>query len=215
MKLNFKYDREKDVWCLLNKGPSSNNSSNSTKIYKELVSKMGENPTKEDVSKFIDGYLKNKNYNVKEYIESYQKQSDSIIDEFTKIAERVFGISLSVNIIAYLTVNSRCPYNIENRYFYVTILNKPEFNPNPVIFHELWHFYTWHKFGSEKEKLGDKKYNELKEALTVLLNIECKELIPRGFVDVGYPQHKELRNKILKLWEKDQDIDVLWKELAR
>jgi hypothetical protein len=39
--------------------------------------------------------------------------------------------------------------------------------------HELWHFYTWYGLGvDQEERLGKEKYNDLKEALTVLINIE-------------------------------------------
>jgi hypothetical protein len=81
--------------------------------------------------------------------------------------------------------------------------------------HELWHFYTWQVFGREWEnKLGKQKYNEIKEALTVLLNVECKNLLPEGITDNGYPQHKELREKIVVEWEKDKNIEKLWGKLV-
>lgn len=76
--------------------------------------------------------------------------------------------------------------------------------------HELWHFYTWYKFGFEwEEKLGKEKYNNLKESLTVLLNVECVNLLKEKVYDNGYPQHQELRKNILKIWNKNKDIDYL------
>ena len=57
MQVNFTYDRIKDIWCLLNKGRSSNNSKNPTKQYEQLVAKFGENPTAEDVAVFVDEYI--------------------------------------------------------------------------------------------------------------------------------------------------------------
>ena len=61
-----------------------------------------------------------------------------------------------------------------------------------VIFeYNLWHFYTWYGLGADQEqKLGKQKYNDLKEALTVLLNVECKDLMPEGVSDGGYPSTK-------------------------
>ena len=41
-KINFTYNRQKDIWCLLNKGKSSNNSQSATKVYQELVSRYGD-----------------------------------------------------------------------------------------------------------------------------------------------------------------------------
>ncbi len=64
-----------------------------------------------------------------------------------------------------------------------------------------------------EQKLGAEKYNELKEALTVLLNVECRDLLPSGIIDRGYPQHQELRQRILELWSKDRNMDNLWQVL--
>ena len=66
MKINFAYSKEKDIWCLLNKGKGSNNSSNSTKVYEFLVSKYGENPSEQDTSKFIDSYLEENNVSLED-----------------------------------------------------------------------------------------------------------------------------------------------------
>ena len=38
-------------------------------------------------------------------------------------------------------------------------------NDNPTIMHELWHFFTWYKFGDQMKVLGVKRYNEFKESL--------------------------------------------------
>ena len=77
--------------------------------------------------------------------------------------------------------------------------------------HELWHFYTWYGLGTDQErKLGRQKYNDLKESLTVLLNVECNDLMPAGIQDNGYPQHQELRAMILDFWAHEKSIIKLW-----
>jgi hypothetical protein len=82
--------------------------------------------------------------------------------------------------------------------------------------HELWHFYTWYGLGeNQEEELGKEKFNDLKEALTVLLNVECKDLMPEGVIDVGYPQHQEIREEILKYWANDKNINSLWNFLTQ
>lgn len=79
------------------------------------------------------------------------------------------------------------------------------------MMHELWHFYTWYSFGiNEESKIGAEKYNDIKEALTVLLNIECAHLWPEGVEDKGYPQHQELRGEIVKWWQENPDIKDVW-----
>jgi len=213
MNLRFEYSKEKDVWCLLNKGMSSNNSSNPTTVYLELVAKVGDNPNEESTSLFIDEYLKTNNLQTKIFAENYQKLFSDISTDFQVIAERVFEVSLHRDITAFLTINTRCPYNIKEGSFFVSISKG---NPTVTIMHELWHFYTWEKFGvDEQERVGKEKYNEVKEALTVLLNIECKHLLPEEAEDKGYPQHQELRKKISELWKQNPDIEYIWKEALK
>lgn len=213
MKVTFEYNQEKDIWCLLNKGKSSINSPYPTKVYEKLEKDFGENPTEDDAKTFTEKFISDNNFSVKDFIEKYQNDWDSISGEYQEIAEGIFKVSLPKNIIAYLTINNRCPYNIENNFFFVTMPN--DLQARKIIMHELWHFYTWYKFGITCiGKIGKEKYNELKESLTVLLNIECKDLMPEEISDKGYPQHKELREKILNLWKETKDIDKLWNNLV-
>jgi hypothetical protein len=214
MKLNFKYDKEKDVWCLLNKGKSSSNSQMPTKVYEQLVASCGENPTAEETSKFIDGYISEKNIKIDEYITECQKTWDAIADKYQSRAEQIFKAAIPNGIVVHLTINNRCPYDIEKGYFFVSMSNSS--SVAKTIMHELWHFYTWYGLGAHQlEKLGSQKYNDLKEALTVLLNIEYEDLLPSGVQDEGYPQHKALREKVIELWSKDKDIHQLWDALAQ
>lgn len=212
MKVTFDYNEEKDVWCLLNYGKSSNNSNASTKRYQELVIAHGGTPTKDDVAAFVKKYLSDNKFDMGSLIINYQNDWQAVASEYQKIAETIFKVSLPNDITAYLTVNNRCPYNIDNNFFFMSLSAR---YAREITMHELWHFYTWYKFGIIwEEKIGKQKYNDLKEALTVLLNIECKNLFPEGSLDIGYPQHKELREKITHLWAKTKDIDKLWKSLV-
>jgi len=212
MKILFKYNKEKDIWCLLNKGKSSNNSSNPTKVYQLLVSRHGENPSEQDASQFIDNYLEENNMSLEEYMKQYSADWESIADEYYKRAKNVFGVNLSHDITAYITVNNRNPYSISDNMFYVTV---PRETVQQTIMHELWHFYTWYGLGTDQEeKLSKQKYNDMKEALTVLLNVECGDLMPKGVHDDGYPQHQELRKEIMKMWSKKKNIHWVWDKVS-
>lgn len=214
MKVTFQYEKEKDIWCILNKGKSSINSQSPTKQFEQLVELHGKSPSNEVVSSFIDTYLSGKNIDIKKYIEAYQRDWDAVSQEYTKRAEGIFGVSLSKDTVAYLTINSRCPYSLEENYFFVTVPTYP-YIARKTVMHELWHFYTWYAFGADQEeKLGRQKYNDLKEALTVLLNVECKDILPQDVMDKGYPQHAELRARILELWSTEKDIYKLWNQIT-
>ena len=212
MKILFEYNQEKDVWCLINYGKTSMNSPIPTKMYQELISRCGEHSTNEQAVSFIDEYKNSNNLNEKDYVKRYTEDWLLIDEKYKEIAERVFGKSLHNDVIAYLTINNRCPYSIEDNMFFVQM---PAYSARKTSMHELWHFYTWQVFGKEwEDKLGKQKYNEIKEALTVLLNVECKHLLPVRITDNGYPQHKELRKRILSLWEEEKDMQKLWNKLV-
>lgn len=210
--MNFSYSRERDIRCLLTKGKGSRNSLKPTKIYEILVESKGDKPTREQTSDFIDNYVVEHNIDMESVSAAYQQEWNTIGEEYQKRAEQLFGTSLPSDVIAYLTVNSRCPYSIEDNLFYIAV---PTASPRRTMMHELWHFYTWHGLGaSEEVRIGKEKYNDLKEALTVLLNIECADLLGEGIQDSGYPQHARLREEILKFWKDEKDIKKLWAHLS-
>ncbi len=210
LKLNFVYEKDRDVWCLINYGASSNNSKTPTQVYEKLVTEYGDSPTEKQINDFVVEYLKDNAINVDEKLAKCESDWLSVRDNYQAKAEGIFGVILPKDITVFLTVNNRCPYNIENNSFFVTISSPI---PNRIIMHELWHFYTWYKFGVIHEKImGKQRYNDLKEALTVLLNIEFPDTFRRN-PDIGYPQHQELRKQIEDIWNEEKDIEKLWNRL--
>lgn len=213
MKLTFTYERDRDIWCILQYGKTSLNSPLPTKIYEELIKEQGDTPSVKNTSMFIDSYLSTHHINTEQMRDTLQQKWDTISSLYQKKAEEIFGITLTNDVTVYITINDRCPYSIEEDMFFVSLAYPHA--ANKTAMHELWHFYTWYKYGVEWEaKLGESKYNELKEALTVLLNVECKDLLPEGISDRGYPQHQELRARILELWSKEKNMDTLWQTLV-
>ncbi len=56
------------------------------------------------------------------------------------------------DVAAYLTVNLRCTYSIEENLFFVNLSSETALK---TVIDELWHFYTWYKFGKVwEEKIG-------------------------------------------------------------
>lgn len=75
--------------------------------------------------------------------------------------------------------------------------------------HELMHSFFKYFYNSYKEKynLSDKQMWDIKESLTVLLNIEFDDL--RMNPDKGHPGHEKLRENIKENWLKYRDIDTV------
>jgi hypothetical protein len=213
MKLNLVYNEDKDVECLLSKGNSSNNSpGQKTKTYEELLTFTKDIEDKEKVSEFVRKYIHDNNIDVEHTTAVLQNNWDIISERFEKRATDIFGVKIKDIITGYLTITGRFPYNITNKYFYVPAQTS---NVNRIAMHELWHFYTLYKFGEQKIKnMGPQKYNDVKEALTVLLNIECADLM-NGKTDFGYPQHQQLRNIAMEEWKKTKDIENVWNTLEK
>jgi hypothetical protein len=207
MLIHFTYDEDKDVECLITKGGGSNNSpGQKTKTYEALLAYTNEVANIEKVREFVRFHIKDNDLNIEEVKASLQRNWDMISMDFEKRTEKVFGVSIADNITAYLTITGRFPYSIEKKYFYVSAKKS---NANATAMHELWHFYTWHKFGDTINQIGPEKFNDIKEALTILLNIEYPDLL-NGEIDNGYPQHQELRKLISDTWSKTKDINKVW-----
>jgi hypothetical protein len=113
-------------------------------------------------------------------------------------------------IIANLTTAGRCPYDPDH--------NPPSFFVNlfwgvPVILevtgHELMHiqFHNSKYWNLCEKELGFTKTHDLKEALTILLDLEFRDLWI--IEDGGYASHKKLREYIAKEWKKEKNFDKL------
>ena len=74
--------------------------------------------------------------------------------------------------------------------------------------HELMKIFFHNTYWPEIEKkIGKEKTDDLKEALTVLLNLEFSDLWVAE--DHGYGPHQNLREFIEKQWKKEKDFDKL------
>lgn len=111
---------------------------------------------------------------------------------------------------AYVTTVVRCPYSYEESWFMVSFF-RDMLNALKTAGHEIIHLQFHHYYWESIEKeIGNEKTADLKEALTVLLNLEFKDL---WFVeDSGYEKHKELRKFIEEEWKKEKEFDVLLKK---
>jgi len=159
------------------------------------------------IKKEISGFYSSKNRSKLEEIKNdSQKYWDKIERKFFLRIKNVFGYFFPYNSIkgVFSTANG-FGYNTKDKWF-ATNINSNKFVVAETAMHELFHFvfhfYFWKE--CEKYKLNWKQIWGIKEATTVLLNSNFLDL--RLKPDNGYPEHKKIRNFMLKEWEKNKDF---------
>jgi len=171
----------------------------------KLSVKERRNFIKKEISDFYSPKNKSK---LEEIKKDSQKYWDKIEKEFFKRIKDVFGNPFPCNLIkGVFSTAGRFGYSIKknNEWFAVNIdSNKFVVAGTAMheLFHFVFHFYFWKE--CEKYKLNWKQIWNIKEATTVLLNSNFLDL--RLGPDNGYPEHKKIRNFMLKEWEKNKDF---------
>lgn len=203
LTLEFNYDLDKDIENFIY-GTRAVNISSPTKLQQKYIDKHGTNYEEQQVREFIKSHISETNLDTEKSVRVVEENWKKIEKEFIPRVEQLFDITYpSSTICVNLTTNQRCSYNIGEGFFFVNPLT----GSNSTIMHELFHFYTWEAFHDDLTRIGIDKpqYNDIKESLTVLLNIEFVDLMD-GDYDHGYPQHSEMRQKITKLWLETKDL---------
>ena len=175
------------------------------KKQKKLVGK-----TKKHSFNFLISYLK-KLY-IKEKIYRKKKEIKNIFDQY---GEQIFLRMQKVtgkkiyrkNFTCFLTTFPRAPYDYQRGYVLLPIIWPKETYTRTFI-HELLHFQTYAYWQKQCLKtLTEKEFENLKEALTIILNEEFMDLII--WPDKGYEIHKDLREKLLKFWRVNRNFKKL------
>lgn len=85
-----------------------------------------------------------------------------------------------------------------------------------IAMHEIMHVFFIEYFREEykiKFNLNDNQLWDIQESLTVLLNIELSNILPEP--DLGYPQHKKLREEVTQVWLETRNIDDVLDSLCK
>ena len=190
MNLNFTYDLDKE-FDNIQRGVGKYNPNHQPKLLIEILEASINVQEKEKVLHFLNLKIKNEHLDTELAAKILQLQWDNIEEEVTKRFDTVFNTRDPFeNITAYLTLNSRCAYNTQLQYFFVSIYGA---QPIGIVIHVLLHFYT-HRFIEPLFVHEDKPsaFGDFKEALTVLINQIFLDLVEGK--DEGYQQQHELRN---------------------
>ncbi|MBU2576139.1 MAG: hypothetical protein KKF50_00275 [Nanoarchaeota archaeon] len=206
-KVTFISDIEKDmenIWNKCNKKPKFGNFKINPSLEKICIGKKFEEAKPE-----LEKYLK-ATYD-SPYIETFRKVMQELWDKIeVQFFDRMNSLmkkEYKKEIKSYITTLNICPYNPLEPSFIVSLFY-PLQRAILTCGHEIMHLYFHEFYWNEVEKrIGPKKTGDLKEALTILLNLEFIDLwLTR---DGGYNEHKELREFISKTWKEEKDIEKL------
>jgi hypothetical protein len=206
-KVIFKFDKEKDLWNHWHKSNWKSSWAN-FKGHPQIKKICKGKKFDECKKKLSYHLLKLQNSNLIQIeINSLKQAWEAIEKEFFKRMNKLMKNKFNGNIIAYLTTLGVCPYNPDEPSFMFSLFYSLP-HQLKTCGHEIMHLY-FHKFYWKKieSKIGKQKTEDLKEALTVLLNLEFKDLWFSK--DKGYTPHQELRKFICNEWEKEKDFERL------
>jgi len=143
---------------------------------------------------------------IKEELIFVEKTWEKIEKRFFKRMERVIQKPIFNNHFkCYLTSAFMCPYNEKEKWFMISMWHSV---PKSIttICHEILHLQFLHYYKKYCRKFLSKEETEdLKEALTFLLNTDFNDLILCE--DSGYPHHKKLRCKLEKVWSQEKNFN--------
>jgi len=212
-KLIFKFDKEKDLQnnffaIHFNSPFEKERNFNNFKILDESCKNKSFEECKQDIETFHKKLYESKM--IQAVKESFQNAWNKINDEFFKRLEKITGNKFPhKKMIAYLTTQGISPYNIKEKSFMISIWsNIPKALKTSA--HELMHF-DFHKnnWKEIEEEIGKEKTEKLKEALTILLNLEFKDLWFVSDKGKNNENQQKLRKFIKKEWLKEKNYKSL------
>jgi hypothetical protein len=213
MHVTFTYDPRREV-DTLRVGFGSQNSPVPTRFAEEARTSGVDFASEEAVAAFAVAKIERDGIDPAALARDFAGRWASVEPEAEARYRRIFQTDWDPGAVtAYLTLSARCPYNVRQRYYFVSIDGEKK-APIQVSLHELLHFYTHHLIEPLFKKAGvPQRHNDFKEALTALLNLEFADLLDHA--DRGYPQHQSLREAISAKWQADKNVYDIAQEYIR
>ena len=210
-KVEFKLDVEKEVWNYWSAANSTPKWGNDfSKVVPEEIVKKVRNKSLDDVREYLTKCIKNiykkHEAKIKNYLRDVERSWKAVNGQYFSRLELItknpfFTDRVQVNP----TTIGRCPYYTHDNSLMICVGAN---NPKVIIAHELMHLQFHYYFEDDLRKIiSEEDFGHIKEALTVLLNIEFRDLLDSE--DYGYPNHKRLRKFIADNWKKTKDLDLV------
>jgi len=216
MKLNVEYSIEKDLFCydyiLVDAtAPTYGVEDDVGQCLMMLPSEVGSivrsGSSRDKKLEKLRGYLSNqyieKKGDFEDIINEFRKAWGGSGDQIIYCLEAFYNKSFPFKeVTAYLTTNVVCPYNFDERWFFIrrNLIEGQLSTAN----HELNHFMFHHYYADLEKEMGDEKGGVLKESLTFFTD----------FNNPGFPDEEELRKLYLsKKWKNVDEIIEAGKDL--
>lgn len=150
---------------------------------------------------------------IKEEMRSLEIAWKMVEQQYWQALEKMTGKPIfSEEFNCFWTTGYMCPYNEKEKWFMVSLWRSL---PDSIttICHEVMHLQFLHFYRNylKKNGLNMKQSDNLKEALTILLNEPEFDAVVLS-EDMGYPKHQELRNKLRQAWRKNRNWQKLLDE---
>lgn len=170
---------------------------------------------KKEISKEINWFYSVKNKVKREKsLKKIQTHWNKIEKKYFKKLEEIHEKPFSYKQVSgVLSTAGRFGYNTGKDCWFATDFKSGPFRASYVAMHELMHF-IFHKYFwdfCEKRGLSWKQTWNVKESLTILLNIEFSDIL-YGEKDYGYSEHKKIRTYIKKIWPKHKNFESFLKK---
>lgn len=221
-KVTFSYDRTKDAWSWVyiakdrDESWGTNWEIENQHIPAVLLKKILETNETEAIKLVENHFSESKYQNFKEQIIQAEINSLEEIwrlkeEEFFKLLEQITEKPIYQDEFpAYFTTGFMCPYRDDEipNWFMVSIWKGIPFWITTIC-HEILHLQFIHYWQTEiTEKIGEAKFEILKESLTFLLDEDEFDQIILS-ADGGYPNHQQIRNQLSEFWSKEKDFQKL------
>lgn len=210
--VTFTFDEEKDIWNIHRMANKNASFTNSDKMLDPRIFEIAKGKTLEESRQAIQAY--NQEIYASEKIPDFCQRLNQTWGPLEKMfferLEKVTNRPLSTQkITGFATTQKMCPYHFEPQesWFMVSVqrsIPSEMMGAAHEIFHFQFHAYYWDDVANE---IGEEKTGHLKEALTILLNIEFGDLFSE--MDRGYPVHYPLREFIAHEWSKEKSFEKL------
>jgi hypothetical protein len=206
--VHFYYDVSKDIENIKIGLDTVRKGREPDRELRDIIKKIGNNPDDSELESYVKKRLLGKediiNVSIKQTQEWWNKITNSYFDYLlNRMQLKSFdGIE---EIDGYFSIRYGSGYSVTNNWFAVSIHNSAVLNGS-VAMHEIMHILfhkNWWQFCVSK-KISDKSIWDIKEAITVLLNLWFDKLMINS--DLGYKEHTELRRLIKNNFLETRDF---------